>query len=175
MKTIELMNSVKAKLVEVQNQNNRIEAKLDALISEAGVEDEVELPEEIKAPKMSGEPELPHNVKMQEKVSTLELPGSPDNREVPTGDPQQPELRAKDTTPLPSAVTGTPSDLASPLYTLNPAEEPWKGYDQMTVGDILKKLKSDKPKKKDIDRVLAYERAHQQRTTLVEALVNWNS
>ncbi len=50
---------------------------------------------------------------------------------------------------------------------------PWEGYDEATVNDVLARLDSlDEGQR---ERLLAYERAHRNRSGIVTPLVNWNS
>lgn len=50
---------------------------------------------------------------------------------------------------------------------------PWEGYEEATVNDVLARLDS----LDDVQReqLLAYERAHRNRSGIVTPLVNWNS
>lgn len=54
-----------------------------------------------------------------------------------------------------------------------PSAQPWSGYDDMNVADVLAKAKTVDEATRA--RALAYERANKNRAGIVHQLVNWNS
>lgn len=180
MKTPKQLGELQAELISLSNATARLEAKLDALLGVQMEEDEIEaieLPAERSASSPLSRNPLPYNVRQSMKLSTIEVPKGSDVLELSTPASALPEMKHKDTIPppqVPTAAGGPPTNpMLSDQGVVDLTAEPYEGYNKETVGDILKRAKN--MTKGQRGHVLAYERSHQNRVTLVEALVNWNS
>lgn len=184
MSVFKKLAKLEAENVTLRNMLRRMERKIDAIMESQLDSEEIEdiqYPEEEKVPALSGEEELPYNVRELRQPSTLPIPGGPDNLEI---GPVLglPEPVHKDTLKAPEAKGVGDGAPANPLIPQKPKpnppdqdpdKEPFEGYDKATVGDILKRAKDMTDEQRR--QILRYERTHQKRPTLIEALVNWNS
>lgn len=106
----------------------------------------------------------PNNVSQETPVSTLPIPKTPTSTFTSTS-------KLKPSLPVPEVEV--PEPVTTNLVTTS--QEPWDGYEKMTQGEILKKLKEDNPDEITRNQVLEHERANKKRTQIIETLVNWNS
>lgn len=68
-------------------------------------------------------------------------------------------------------ATKTPTETPPALQSADAPVVPWVRYDRFTVAEILQVC--ERGGKAVRRRVLAYERAHQQRPVIIQALENW--
>lgn len=124
---------------------NRMEAKLDALLDKAGLD-----PDDYQT-------QSPHGY------------GGRVARELT---PQEQE--AIDNAPkTPVGAVGPMAPAAT--ATVPPAALPWPDYDDMSVGDIVARARTQGADAATRARILAYERANKNRTGVITPMVNWNS
>lgn len=169
MPPLSKLRQIEDQNVELQNSLARIEAKLDFLMKASLDPKEMEglrLPRAKKLP--SEEVVEPYNVRMQNRISTSPVP-----KAVATEFTQQASVVPKGKDSIKPPKTPTDSQIAS-VAVAEMEKQPVKGYDAMTIGEVLKKVKEIKTKE-ERDAMLDYERRHLNREQVVQALVNWNS
>lgn len=161
--------SIEIQNVEIKNMLARSEAKLDFLLKSTLDPKELsglKLPEPLPLPDAVAVE--PFNVRTENRISTAAIPKAvaTEFKGAPTVVP-----KGKDSLQTPKTpVSHAPASVA----VLDAEMEPIKGYNALMIGEVLKKVKEIKTKEQR-DVMLDYERRHQNREQVVEALVNWSS
>lgn len=128
----------------------RLEAKLDALLKQAGID-----PDSIEG--------TPIRVPITRKLTPAEQQAI-DNAPKPT--PAQPVQNGPRTDANNAPVVNVPP--AKPA-------EPIPGYDDLNVAETLEALSDRRDNRALIAAALEYERANKRRAGVITQLVNWNS